>query len=88
MSPARERSKHILRDVEVLRHERRGKVAQPLSKRHLLIVVALEGFEEHELVVASVLDVVTEVPAHYAYVPGSEVGGARVRAGVEHSHTP
>jgi hypothetical protein len=57
-----------------------------IGQKDLFVVVAAERFDEDQVVVAGVLDVVAAVAFDEADVAGPEVGGVGVRPGVEHRH--
>ena len=73
-------------EVEVRRDERRRCVGEPVGQRYVLVGVGLEDFEEDQIRVANVLDLMAKVGLDVADVARLEVIRHRVRAGVEDRH--
>src|SRR6478735_2382535 len=77
-----------LADVEMLGNHRRRRTGDPVRQRDVGEVGASEHFEELQVGVARVLDVMPEVLLDVADVARVEVHGDGVGAGVEHRHLP
>ncbi len=83
---ARELRQGLPGNIQVRGNELRRQVGEPVGQRDLFVVVAAERFDEDQVIVTRVLDVVAAVAPDQADIAGPEVGGVGVRAGVEHRH--
>lgn len=70
----------------MLHDQLRRHMAEPFGQRDLFVSTGAEHFQELQNIVAGVLDIVAEVPAHYPNVAGAEVVGRCLRSGIEYCH--
>src|SRR2546429_3710146 len=66
----------------------RRRVREPLGKRQILVIAALEHFQEFQVVAAGVFDVMRQRLLYVAHVTGFKVHCSRAASCGEHGHAP
>ncbi len=78
----------FLADPQMIPHQLRRQMRQPVRQRHILVAIGFEQLQKHQVPVPGVLDVVRKILLHVPHIALPKVHRARPRSGRKHRHPP